>query len=69
VAIVPDPYTAGRLALDDFDEPELRAASAGKTQGDLRVLTAELRKGPGRPRICPTRRGPVPDDPLVMTQG
>ena len=41
VTTLREAYTAGRLTLDEFDE-RMAAAYAGKTWGDLRVLTADL---------------------------
>jgi hypothetical protein len=41
VTTLREAYTAGRLTLDEFDE-RMAAAYAGRTWGDLRVLTADL---------------------------
>ena len=71
VAVLRDAYTAGRLTLDEFDE-RTSAAYAGKTWGELRVLTADLPETPEmgsdlpRPPAPPR---PAPDDvPVVMTR-
>jgi hypothetical protein len=45
VAVLRDAYVAGRLALAEFDE-RTSAAYAGKTWGELRVLTADLPQTP-----------------------
>ena len=41
VTTLREAYTAGRLTLDEFDE-RMAAAYAGRTWGDLRVLTVDL---------------------------
>jgi hypothetical protein len=45
VAALREAYTAGRLTLDEFDE-RMSAAYAGKTWGDLRLLTVDLPSQP-----------------------
>ncbi len=69
VAVLRDAYTAGRLTLDEFDE-RTSAAYAGKTWGELRVLTADLPEMPEMGADLPGPPAPprpVPEDPLVMT--
>ena len=70
VTVLRDAYTAGRLTLEEFDE-RTSAAYAGKTWGELRVLTADLPETPEMdsdlPRpLAPPR--PALEDPLVMTR-
>lgn len=66
VAVLRDAYVAGRLTLDEFDE-RTTTAYAGKTWGELRVLTADL---PGTPEIGAEPPGPaaLPDGPLLMPE-
>jgi hypothetical protein len=72
VATLRDAYSAGRLTWDEFDERS-SAAYAGKTWGDLRLLTADLPVHPAlgsdlpehmRPdRVAPYYRRPDPVPP------
>jgi hypothetical protein len=66
VAALRDAYVAGRLTLDEFDE-RTSAAYAGKTWGELRVLTADL---PGTPAVGAEPPGPAapPHGPPLMTR-
>jgi hypothetical protein len=45
VSALREAYTAGRLTLEEFDE-RMTAAYAGKTWGDLRLLTVDLPSQP-----------------------
>jgi DUF1707 SHOCT-like domain len=66
VAALRDAYVAGRLTLDEFDE-RTSAAYAGKTWGELRVLTADL---PGTPEVGAEPPGPAapPDGSPPVTE-
>ena len=57
VATLREAYTAGRLTLDEFDE-RMAAAYAGKTWGELRVLTADLPVQPVLGSDIPNRQLP-----------
>jgi Domain of unknown function (DUF1707) len=59
VTTLREAYTAGRLALDEFDE-RMTAAYASKTWGDLRALTADLPIQPVLGTDLPDDRQPSP---------
>ena len=61
VAVLRDAFIAGRLALDEFDE-RTSAAYAGKTWGELQVLTADL---PHTPEIGVDQPAPPGGPPAV----
>jgi hypothetical protein len=58
VATLRDAYTVGRLTLDEFDE-RMAAAYAGKTWGDLRLLTIDLPSQPILGTDVPGRQLPA----------
>lgn len=70
VAVLRDAYTEGRLTLDEFDE-RVTDAYAGRTWGDLRMLTADLPVKPvlgadlpGRPEPAGPAQPPQPQRAL-----